>query len=244
MANVFLFFKKPRSTQIIRKVGSQLTSVVLDATVKETFTSTAEATVHPIEAGADVTDHVILKPDGLSLSGIITETPLGDFPGSLIRVAGASAGAAIGSSLGRFAGPVGASGGVLGAIGGGLLAKTIASSIFGSNDRVLTAVVTEFKKVRDAKQTVNIQTGLRLYENFILTSFSANRDQKTGGSIRVDLEFKEVIIAESRESVVAIPKIKGALAKTSQGAQSKGDLDSDTNKKGASILKKLFGGAS
>lgn len=239
MANIFLFFQRPKSTQVIRRVGSELSSMVLDATLKEVFTATAEPTQHPIEKGADITDHVIVKPNGLSISGIISETPLGDFPGSLVRAAGASVGSKIGDSLGRF----GNIGGLLGALGGGALGKTIASSLFKSKDRILQAAVEEFVKIRDARQAVNIQTGLRFYEHYVLTSFTASRDDKTGGSIKVDLEFKEVLVAENRVSIVAIPKVKGALSKTDAGRQSGADAAGDKASKGASILKKIFGGS-
>lgn len=245
MADVFMFFKRPKPTQVIRTVGGKTATMILDATVKENFQATAEPTQHPVEAGADITDHVILKPKSLSISGIVTETPLGDFLGSIARTAGAvTASSAAGKALGKFGSQAGSTGALLGAVGGGLGVKTLSDAIFGSKDRVLGTISAEFVKVRDARLPVDIQTGLQLYKNYILTSFSVSRDEKTGRSIKVDLEFKELIIVESRLTDVAIPKVAGALNKSNNGRQSTGSLDDDKNKKGASILKKLFGGAS
>lgn len=247
MAGVALFFSRPSPTQILRTIGDQVAPLILDATLKENFTGTAEPTQHPVEKGADITDHVILKPSGLTISGIISETPLGDFLGAYTRTAGASVGAAVGSALGKFGAAAGVVGAIGGAIGGGSIAKSISGAIFGSKDRVLGDIANEFDKVRKAKLPISIQTGLKLYESYILTSFSVSRDggeKGTGRAVKIDLEFKELIIAESRITDVAIPKLKGAIGKANLGRQSLGDLDADKNKRGASILKKLFGGAS
>lgn len=234
MSVVSLFFKRPQPTQIVRTIGGQIAPMILDATLKEDFTSTAEPTTHPVEDGADVTDHVIIKPNGLTISGIITETPFEGLAG-LVKTAAATVGSKIGSSLGVL-------GGVVGALAGAEGGKSLAGAIFGSNDRVLGAVSQELVKIRDAKQPVDIQTGLQLYKSYILTSVKVGRDQKSGGSIKVDLEFKELILVESQTTRVAIPKVKGAIAGQNNGRQSKGELDADKSAKGSSILKKIFGG--
>lgn len=234
MGVVSVLFRRPQPTQVLRTIGNSITPLLLDATVKENFTSTAEATQHPVEDGADVTDHVIIRPNGLTISGIITETPFEGLAG-LVKAAGASVGSSIGQALGPF-------GTAVGAVAGGIGAKSIASSIFGSSDRQLGAVSAEFVKLRDAKMPVDIQTGLQLYSSYILTSFTCSRDQKSGGSINVDLEFKELILVESETTQVAIPKVAGALNGSNHGRQSKGNLSTDETAQGSSLLKKILGG--
>lgn len=233
MSLISVFFRKPAPTQILRSIGGQVVPLIIDVTEKEGFTAPAVPTEHPVEDGSDVTDHVVLKPKTITLSGLITETPFEGLEG-LIHAAGATAASAVGSSLGSFAGSVG---GVAGAIGGASLAGTI----FGSTDRVLSAVVTEFVKLRDAKSPVDIQTGLQLYKSFILSNFSASRDKTTGRAVHVDLEFKELILVESQTTQVAIPKVKGGIAGKDLGRQSKGSLSDDENAQGSSLLKKIFG---
>jgi hypothetical protein len=240
MPLISLLFKRPRPSQIIRTIAGSESTLILDATLKEGFKATAELTKHPVERGADVGDHVVLKAKTLSISGIVTVTPLGDFPSSLVRAGGATAGALVGKSLGKF-------GGAVGALAGGALGKTLASAIFGTSDRNLGAISAEFVKVRDAKLPVSIQTGLQLYKDYILTSFSASRkggQNGTGGSIEVDLEFEEIIFVDSQTTDVAIPKVPGALNAANLGRQTAEGLDDAKNGRGASILKKLFGGAS
>lgn len=47
-----------------------------DATTSESHQHTAEVTNHPVENGVDITDHIQLKPFKLTLTGIVTNTPL------------------------------------------------------------------------------------------------------------------------------------------------------------------------
>jgi len=51
-------------------------AVELDASINETHNSTAEVTSHPVEDGADITDHVRVKPETLSITGVVTNHPL------------------------------------------------------------------------------------------------------------------------------------------------------------------------
>lgn len=57
---------------------TQIGSIVLDATISESHTGDVEATDHPVEFGAAITDHLRPKPDMLTLEGLITNTPLPD----------------------------------------------------------------------------------------------------------------------------------------------------------------------
>ena len=52
--------------------------MVIDAAVSVTPSLSAKATVHPIASGSDVSDHVILAPDRLTIRGIVSSTPMGN----------------------------------------------------------------------------------------------------------------------------------------------------------------------
>lgn len=54
--------------------------LTVDAVVSFAVNHTAEVTSHPIESGADPTDHVRVKPVTIQLEGVQTATPLGDVP--------------------------------------------------------------------------------------------------------------------------------------------------------------------
>lgn len=50
--------------------------IAFDATVSETHTGKLDITEHPVEVGADVSDHAKKAPDALQISGIVSDTPI------------------------------------------------------------------------------------------------------------------------------------------------------------------------
>lgn len=230
---------KKKLTELRRVIDNKPVSIFLDATVKEAFTATAELTKHPVEDGADIADHIIIKPQGLQVSGIVTQTPFPSALAGLLTGVGSTVASSVGSKLGAFGGAVGA---LAGAQGG----SSLAGSVFKSKNRNLADVAAEFVAIRDAKQPVSIQTGLRLYEDYVLTAISINKTDKDGGQIAVDLTFEEFITVDSELTDVPIPKVKGAVGKANQGHQSKDHLSTDEGNTKSSLLKKIghgiFGG--
>lgn len=60
-------------------------SLILDASVSEVHTTSSTITDHPVETGANITDHVHKNPDTLVITGIVTNTPT-RFPEGIISV--------------------------------------------------------------------------------------------------------------------------------------------------------------
>jgi hypothetical protein len=53
----------------------------LDASISESHSYTAEVTTNPVESGGEITDHVTIKPDQLTIEGFVTDTPVKIFEG-------------------------------------------------------------------------------------------------------------------------------------------------------------------
>ncbi len=49
--------------------------IVFDASLQETHRSSARITDHPVESGATISDHVIIDPEELTLSVVVSNTP-------------------------------------------------------------------------------------------------------------------------------------------------------------------------
>lgn len=47
-----------------------------DVVLSEIFSHTATATAHPVEEGAEIVDHVQLRPDTITIQALITESPI------------------------------------------------------------------------------------------------------------------------------------------------------------------------
>ncbi len=62
------------------KAGKEIT-IYFDATTRESIESVLSITTHPVEEGADITDHAHEGPDKISLEGYVTNKPLPSNPG-------------------------------------------------------------------------------------------------------------------------------------------------------------------
>jgi hypothetical protein len=49
---------------------------IIDAAITEEHTLNAEVTSNPVEEGSDVTDHVRLDPDMISIEGVVSDSPM------------------------------------------------------------------------------------------------------------------------------------------------------------------------
>ena len=58
------------------KVKARVGLVEFDASLSESHTMSATVTEHPVEEGADIADHFRRQPDGITISGIVSDTPL------------------------------------------------------------------------------------------------------------------------------------------------------------------------
>jgi len=223
-------------------------TILIDALDEESFTAGAETTTNPVEDGADITDHIILKPTTLSIKGTVTATPFG--LGASIAGATSSVASTIGAGLGSALGNVTkAVGGVAAAVGGGLAGKSLAGLLGQDGDKSLEDVVNAFRGIRDSKKLVTIQTGLQLYTDYVLTNFFCSRDKTSGGSVRVTLDFQEFITASSETALVnvPIPKNKNALKTQNKGRKvaktepAKQEVYSSILSKGKEAAKGFFG---
>lgn len=50
----------------------------IDAALTENHSYSSDVTEHPVEKGADITDHVRAKPPTITIEGIVSDTPVGD----------------------------------------------------------------------------------------------------------------------------------------------------------------------
>lgn len=55
---------------------TEIGSVTVDATLSQEHTSAADVTDHPVEDGADVSDHVRVRAPRVRLTGVVSNTPL------------------------------------------------------------------------------------------------------------------------------------------------------------------------
>jgi hypothetical protein len=74
---------KPNRSAFLGEPITQDQTLILfqfDASIVETFTKNAEVTDHPVESGADVTDHIRRLPREIEIRGWVSDNPIVLFP--------------------------------------------------------------------------------------------------------------------------------------------------------------------
>lgn len=221
---------------VFKTTKARIGTVELDASISETHAATAVATRHPVESGADVSDHVHLNPRTFLIEGLITNHPL-EVPGTQAD------GVAIVSkqfSWETLPGP-----GAIGAVIG------VAQDIFGlasDNTSHAQGFSQEFDRVKDAydeidnlvakRQPILIITALREYENMILESFETQKSAEVGEALRFTCSAVQIrVVTSELADAIPDPSILSGLAKAAKGGQPAGatDDESPTKRKSSTL---------
>lgn len=188
-----IFGRKPTAVSIAN-------ALVIDATTQIIHTYNAQPTKFPAEAGGNLSDHVQLDNEKLSLTGFVSEAPL-----DTLR-----------SLLGGILAPL-----VGTEVGGGVAVAAVASatrqilsgnSLLGGTNNPLEADMknrnlsdTDFPKkafrylelVWRNRTPFSIVTSFKKYENMVITSFVPTNDSKTGGSLSFQMTCESLQIVET-----------------------------------------------
>lgn len=163
--------------------------LALDCTVTETHTATSTVTEHPVESGANITDHIRPDPVQLSITGIVSDTPIGSRQVQRsIEVGGASV------QVTQQEPPSSATG-------------------FGR------AAWAKLDAIRTAAKPVKVVTRDKTYDSMALVSLSVPKESKTGGALYFTAQFKQVRIVYNRTTRVVVAKAPKAHKKQDTGKQ-------------------------
>jgi hypothetical protein len=182
-------FDVPSQTDIERLVE-------LEVATAETHTSSAEVSQHPVERGADISDHVRPGQDRLTIEAFVSNTP--------IRTPATNAGGATGEVRQLDLGQVTR----LDIAQGARFPQTAES---GERSEQLQASVLQFDqpfdRVRDVyeeirsiiatKRVVKLETSLRDYEDMILTNLSVPRTVEDGDGISFTFDATHISVVQS-----------------------------------------------
>lgn len=173
--------------------GTELDVILFDATMQQTHVTETEVTEHPVETGANVTDHIRVKPAEVSLECIITPFKLG--------------------TMAPDAGP-----GLQGVPDDSQQPQASNASKTRVEDAYRRLLA-----LKDAAQPVSLTAGVRSYENMAITSIAEHRTNDTGNSIYFTLRLKEIRFASTGkvETIPKAAGVKNKGAKTPSEADAK-----------------------
>jgi len=157
--------------------------LTVDATIRSSHTSNATLTVRELESGATINDHLLTKPEQLTIEGVISETPL-DLLSSLI---GSGVGLLASEASKKAAGTGAAT--AVGVIGGLVLSQI-------NGNRASDG----FKIMQDLqlnRTKFDIVTGLKNYRDMVMVSITANRSAQIGKAIQFTAVMEKVTFVTS-----------------------------------------------
>lgn len=216
-------------------------TVVVDASVNEVHTLTAEATEHAVEQGSDVSDHNHVRPILLSIQGLVSNHPIA-LPRSQaegITVVPVK----FSWEVNAFGGPgvVGAVFGAVGALLGGNSRSADAQGFSDEFNRVFDAYA-ELDRMLANGELITIATALATYPNMMLQSVVVNRNGQTGDALPFTATAKQIRIV-STQTVAAPPDPKDTNKSNSFSEASGGQAPGKPAGRDQVSLARQIGGA-
>src|SRR5882724_7834184 len=196
----------------------RLDVITVDATIQETHALEADITEHPVEQGANITDHIRPKLKRYTIDGIISNTPIG--PTGELSDSLHTGALALGVTLPSF--------------------PTSYDVDLARSAGATTRAKASFEKLialLDAGQVITIHTPLKDYPSMALETVNVVRDPKTSsGGIRIQVICKEIRTVAALKTVIsALPA--SAQPATDAGTQNPSVASSKITARATSVIK-------
>lgn len=173
--------------------------LALDCTVTETHTATSTVTKHPVESGSNITDHIRPDPVQLSITGIVSDTPIGAREVQrAIEIGGVSV------QIKQQETPTSPTG-------------------FGR------AAWSKLDAMRLAAKPVTVLTRDKKYESMAIVSLTVPKEAKTGGALYFTAQFEQVRIVFNRSTRIVVAKAPKSHKKQDTGKQPTAELAQPKN---------------
>lgn len=200
--------------------GIPIPLIVFDVINEERPRFRADVTEHPVEAGTEVSDHIQLKNDMLSLKGKFSNTPLD---------ASIAISAALSGGIQAFTNPQARSNllntglsqvkSIVGAALMGGSGDPLSAGIAGALDALSrTILITTYQN----KTPFNVVTKRQTFTSMIIEDLSFPRTESTGFALDFEIQLKKVRIVSPlkvQKTQVSESVIPGASSATNLGSQ-------------------------
>lgn len=171
----------------VQFLKNSISILELDASLKETHSRESPPTEFPVEDGTTVSDHIIIKPFSLEITGIISDTPIGGLGGLLTQLATTAV-----SSLTPPTGVIAASAGV-----------AVISALAGSKSPSVSAYG-QLLNLQAQAEPFDVITSLRRYPNMWIKSISVPRDSENGKVLMFTVSLTQLILVSPQSVNIAV----------------------------------------
>jgi hypothetical protein len=175
---------------------------ILDVSLSEEHKFEADVTEYPVESGGSISDNIRPKPLHVSITGIVSDTPLtsnainqlkplpdpyADTPMTVDAISGGSVNTSSGGTQ-------------------GLINSLAAPSLAQNEVKFLRSeqAYNYLKSIFNSRDTVTIRTSLATFDNMALESLSIPRSKETTGGLTFTADFKQIARVSNKRTKTAI----------------------------------------
>jgi hypothetical protein len=223
--------------------GGAAQTLELDADLQEAHDLGSDITEHPVEEGADVTDHVRPRLRRVTIEGYVTDTPMITNPG----VAELAEFKTLELQIPPKPQQISLSAGLAAGIG------AISDALFGPTPppkaTILTLADAKSRKraVYDALEDIRLNarfcrvlTSLHEYDNMLIEQVVPTRTPGSGTGATFVVTFKEVRQVSSDVTVAPVPAETLGAPKKAAGAKNKNKDEGKAEEKKKKVLKSIW----
>lgn len=174
-------------TTRVQIIQNNNTVIQLDASIKELHQRESPPTEFPVENGTTISDHVIIKPLSLELTGIISDTPISG-ANQLLTEAATTLTSALLPPVGLVVGSAAYA-----------LYKSLSDSKSPS-----VAAYNQLLQLQENAQPVDVLTSLFRYTNMWIKSISAPRDADTGKALIFTISLVQLLLVTPQSVSIQI----------------------------------------
>lgn len=192
-------------------------SLQLDAVLRENHVSSVSRTMHPVEFGADITDHVFIQPHRYIMEGVVSDTPMGlaglsQIPTNLLAQTLEPLAAAFGIDLDAV--------------------STRSQIAFG-----------ELVKLQQLREPLEVQAKLVLLQSMIIEELVVSQDKDTSRALFFKASMSQVFIVDTTPVLAADSLEPGNIAAQGSSLISRGLKQAkDVTVAGVANIKSSVGG--
>lgn len=172
------------------RTAKSIGTLQLDAVLRENHVSSVSKTMHPIEFGADFTDHVFIQPHKYIMEGVVSDTPMGF----------AALGQIATNTLAQTLSPIAS------ALGIDLSAVSTRSQ----------EAFAELIKLQQLREPIEVQTKLVLLQSMIIDELVVTQDKDTSRALFFKATMSQVFVVDTSPVVTSDNLEPGDIA--AQGA--------------------------
>lgn len=190
----------------VQFIQNDFTVIQFDASMKEKHSRESPPTEFPIEDGSVISDYILLKPFQLDLTGIISDTPIGDAQGLITEVAT--------TAVSSLVPPVGL-------VAAGIAAKagvSLFQALSGSKNPSVAAYG-QLLQLQQNAESFDVLTSLYRYPSMWIRSISVPRDAETANILLFDVSVVQLQLVKPQSvdlKIFADPSLASKIGELGQ----------------------------